>query len=158
MAKAVASILAFGLVAFAQSEEAKIKVNIEGFRYPPIARSARIQGVVTFEVSASGVKLVDGNRILAAAAQANLETWTLPPPQHGNYPVLYHFKLSGDRGRELGNEFHRFFLRLVHPSTWGPERICGSYDARTESRVRQGGDGIRVFVTTPGCLIPTTAD
>jgi hypothetical protein len=153
----LAFLMLCGLGAWAQQEDPKITVNVEDFRYPPIARSARIQGDVTFEVSASGVKLVDGNRILATAAQANLETWTLPPPQHGTYPVLYRFKLSGDRGREPGNEIHRFFLRLVHPSTWGPEGICASYDVRTETRVRRarGDDAIHVFVTAPGCLVPT---
>lgn len=92
--KAAACTFAFGLGAWAQQEAPKITVNVEGIRYPPIAAAARIQGDVTFEVSASGVKLMDGNPLLAPAAQTNLETWAPPPPQHGKYQVLYRFKLS----------------------------------------------------------------
>jgi hypothetical protein len=80
-------LLLCGLGAWAQ-EAPKIVVSIEGFRYPPIAAAARIQGDVTFEVSASGVKLMDGNPLLVSAAQTNLETWALPPPQHGKIPSL----------------------------------------------------------------------
>ncbi len=50
-------LLLCGVAAWAQQETPKIVVNVEGFRYPPIARSAHIQGDVIFQVAASDVVL-----------------------------------------------------------------------------------------------------
>jgi hypothetical protein len=132
---------------------AGIVVNVEGFRYPLIARSARIQGDVTFEVSATDVKLVDGNPILAAAAQTNLGTWILPPAG-GTYMVSYHFSLSGEPGIKpltvlIGNRFDRFFLRLFRALTERVVEVCdNASDTRVQQAVtREGGDyAIDVFV------------
>jgi hypothetical protein len=101
-------------------EEPKINVNLEGFRYPTIARSARIQGDVIFDVTASGVKLLIGSPILAAAAQRNLETWTLPPFEGGKYIVRYHYALLDETKQvtvPIGDGLDRFFLRLFHAPT-----------------------------------------
>ena len=105
-------MLLCGIGAWAQQEEPKTRINLEGFRYPPIARSARIQGDVIFDVTASGVKLLAGSPILAAAAQTNLETWTLPPLEGRKYIVRYHFALLDETKQvtvPIGDGFDRFF-------------------------------------------------
>jgi hypothetical protein len=94
MVKRIACLLAFGLSALAQSEEPKIAVNLDGFRYPPIARQARIQGNVVIRVRASGRELISSAYpFLTPAAEDNLKTWMLPPLATGNYLVTYHFSI-----------------------------------------------------------------
>lgn len=111
-----------------QQEEPKIVVNVEGFRYPPIARSARIEGDVIFEVSASGLRLVAGSSILSKAAEANLATWTLPPLEAGKYFVSYHFELLEDGVKHktvpIGSKFGRFFRHLVGAPTEKVVNTC----------------------------------
>jgi hypothetical protein len=134
-------LLLCGLGAWAQ-EAPKIVVNVEGFRYPQIARSARIQGDVIFEVSALGQRLVTGHSLLAKAAQVNLETWTLPPFEGGNYLVWYHFRLDEPGAKTetelIGSRFERLFLRLFHSPTRRVAEVCDDdYNFPTETHVRQ---------------------
>jgi hypothetical protein len=122
-------LLLCGLGGWAQQEAPKISVNVEGFRYPVIARSARIQGDVVFEVSASGTKLLTAaHLILTEAARKNLETWTLPPLEAGRYLVTYHFELLGDevarKTVRIGSKFERFFRRLVGAPTQRVVNTC----------------------------------
>lgn len=92
----LACILALGLCAFAQTEEPKIVVNLDGFRYPTIAVAARIKGDVFWELTASSRKLMTGKSpILTDAARKNLDGWTLPPRARGRYVVRYHFVITG---------------------------------------------------------------
>jgi hypothetical protein len=122
--------------AWAQQEEPKIKVNLEGFRYPPIARSGRIQGDVIFEVGTTTL-MTGGHPILVSAARANLETWASPPMDGSSYHVVYHFSLSG----------------LKHERTCGP-----SYKSRTQFNVRRGQREISISVTASSCLLRTNVD
>jgi hypothetical protein len=121
--KWIACIFAFGFAAFAQSEEPKIVVNLDGFRYPPIAIQARIQGTVVFRVSANGRELVSSaESLLTPAAEGNLKTWVLPPLTTGSYVVTYHFFLDENapprrKSLPIGNGFSRFFRRLVRAPT-----------------------------------------
>jgi hypothetical protein len=125
----VGCLLVLGLGAFAQSEEPKISVNLDGFKYPPIARQARIRGVVVFELTAAGRKLLSessgGLPILSNAAGENLTTWTLPPLATGRYLISYHFEFLMDgpcvsprwEAIPIGNKFERFLRRLVRAKT-----------------------------------------
>jgi hypothetical protein len=121
-------LLLCGFGAWAQQEAPKIVVNIEGFRYPPIARSARVQGGVIFEVSASGLRLVAGNSILSKAAEANLVTWTLPPLEAGKYLVSYYFEILGEEVTRktvpIGSKFGRLLRRLVGAPTEEVVNTC----------------------------------
>lgn len=155
-------LLLCGLGAWAQQEAPKIVVNVEGFRYPPIARSAIIQGDVLFEVSDSGPRLVSGHPILAPAAQKNLETWTLPRLERGRYLISYHFVLLRESKRvavPIGDMLDRLFLRVFHAPT---ERVytVEACDTETKTAMRQtisnAGDDfvIDVFATSkPACAI-----
>ena len=109
--KAVGCALVFGLGAFAQPDAPGVMVNLDGFRYPTFA--ALIQGDVLFETSLSGRRLVTGLPILAKLADANLETWTLPPLDAGRYLVWYHFSLIGEPRQlifPIRSKLDRFFL------------------------------------------------
>jgi hypothetical protein len=93
-------MLIVALGAFAQSQEPKISLNVEGFRYPRIAALAGIEGEFVFAVSGSERRLVSQQsnvaergkqRLLAEPAQKNLDTWTLPRLDRGRYEVRYRF-------------------------------------------------------------------
>ncbi len=132
MLKRISCLLAFGLGALAQGEEQKIVVNLEGLRYPPLARQARIQGNVVFRVSASGRELVSSAKpLLTPAAEDNFKTWMLPPLATGNYLVTYHFVLEVDvdvppkyQTVPIGNGFSRFFRHLIGAPTTKTKILC----------------------------------
>jgi hypothetical protein len=143
--KLLGCLLLCGLGAWAQQEAPKIVVNVGGFRYPPIARSARIQGDVIFQVGTTDVDLIIGNLLLASAAQVNLQTWDLPPFK-GDYLVRYHFNLTGPGTKRqvepIGDRVDRFFRRLFRAPIKRVIEVC---DDASHTRVRQtvtreGGD------------------
>jgi len=153
--------VAFG--AFAQSEEPRLVVNLDGLRYPPIARQARIRGDVAFEVSALGRKLMsESSLLLSRPAQENLATWTLPPLETGRYLISYHFDFVEEGGMRqvtvpIGNKFERIFRRLFRaPTTRIVSRCYDGRDADPPPRytaVQDGDVKIDVFVgSVAGCL------
>jgi hypothetical protein len=156
------SLLLCGCGAWAQPEAPKIVVNLAGFRYPPIAGTARIQGDVLFEVSASGQKLTsDTSRLLAEPAARNVATWTLPPLRTGKYLIAFHFKILDQVGvkREtvpIGNKFERFLRHLVGAKTKIVVNRCYKLnDPSPHFEVAASGQDVRidVFAETPsGCL------
>jgi hypothetical protein len=94
ISKAIAGLLLFACGAFAQGVEPQMVVNLDGFRYPPIAKQARVHGDVVFRVNQNGRTLVSsGNPLLTPAVADNLRTWTLPPRATGDYIVTFHFKI-----------------------------------------------------------------
>jgi hypothetical protein len=166
MVERIACLLVFGLGALAQSEEPKIAVNLDGFRYPPIARQARIQGNVVLRVRAGRREIFSSaNPLLTPVAEDNLKTWMLPPLATGNYLVTYHFSIlpAGTKPETvpIGNSFDRFFLRLVHAKTVKVVQRCynetGTEDAARSTTHEAGGDLlIDVFATTKlGCQATT---
>ena len=52
--------------------------NLDGFKYPALARSARIGGTVQFLVKSDGIQLLSGHNLLVPAARSNLEKWAVP--------------------------------------------------------------------------------
>ncbi len=55
--------------------EGLVQPNLEGFKYPELARSARVGGTVKFVVTSGGIQLLSGHPLLAPAAKSNLEKW-----------------------------------------------------------------------------------
>jgi hypothetical protein len=164
--KTFACVIGLGLGAFAQSEEPKVVVNLDGLRYPPIAREARIQGSVVFQVSAKGRELVSSaNPLLTPAAEDNLKTWILPPLAAGNYLITYHFVLDESAPPKqktvpIGSGFSRFFRRLVGAPTtkvvdtcYGPgdpNPIAPSYTIETGAETK-----INVIAGAPSVCLNT---
>lgn len=69
--------------------------------YPPLARAARVEGVVHLKVVTDGTKVVtaqadDGNRLLAAASEENVRTWQFS--KHGplSFTVTYRYRLDAN--------------------------------------------------------------
>jgi len=126
----LAIFLCWCLAAAAQQDSPQIKVNLENFRYPTLAASARIQGDVVFAVSANEQEQLTGHPLLVAVALANLKTWTLPPLPTGRYLVVYHFSLieTGTQYKDvpIGDKLDRFFLRLFRSPTSRMEGYCYS--------------------------------
>jgi len=95
-----------------------VQPNLDGFKYPVLARSARIQGTVEFVVKSDGIQLVSGHPMLAAAAKSNLEKWAVPYAPDTTLSVTYHFSVGAPEFKQvdepIGDRFDRFFLRLFH--------------------------------------------
>jgi len=135
-----------------------MRVNLDGYHYPPLAASAHIQGDVTFEVSAAGQGLVSGHPLLVRSAQDNLKTWSLPPLQSGKYLINYHFQVIGEgvtaeKMVPIGNKFERFFFHLVRAPTKKVIRVCSSdlmLTAPPRHTMVQEGDGIVIDVFVAG--------
>jgi TonB family protein len=91
-----------GAAAAAQTEPVLITVNLPN--YPPLARQARIEGVVrlTFILSANAtdptnIEVVSGHPMLKAAAVENIKTWRFDNPYAAErkYEVTFSYRLSG---------------------------------------------------------------
>ena len=158
LALSMCSILAVGACAFAQGDEPKIMVNLEGFRYPPIAAQARIQGNAIFEVTPSGRRLVSARSpiadILAKPADANLATWELPPLSSGKYIVTYHFEFSVAPPLErvtvpISSKFQRFFRRLVGARTKEVVDRCDYHPDLPPTFTVTKGDDTKIDVSVP---------
>jgi hypothetical protein len=166
----LAMFLCFYLVVSAQTENARIRVDVEKFRYPRLAEMARIRGDVIFEVSATGKKmLTSSHALLMQAAEPNLATWNLPPLDGGKYVVTYHFDESEQPATRpeivpIGNTFERFFLRLRRAPTKKVVERCyydpASNPATVYTLRKEGGDYIiDVFVMgRPACLNTQTSE
>ena len=67
--------------------------------YPPIARAARIEGVVHISVTTDGDRVVatrveDGPRLLAEGAEKNAKTWEFAKHSGTTFTVTYRFRLT----------------------------------------------------------------
>lgn len=96
-----------------------LQPNLDGFKYPPLAISARRGGTVQFLVKSDGVQLLSGHPFLVPAARSNLEKWAVPYASDTPLSVTYIFRVTGDVTTKIvevdepvGNGFDRFFLRL----------------------------------------------
>ncbi len=151
MVKALASTLVLTLGAFAQSDDPKVEVNLDGLRYPPIAAQARIAGDVIFEASGADHQLIfAANPLLAPAAEGNLRKWRLLSAA-GKYVIIYSFELLDlrieERERPIGNKFGRFWLRLLRAPTTKVADVC------VENRSSQAGVERRVSADTRVILV-----
>ncbi|HXL23019.1 MAG TPA: energy transducer TonB [Candidatus Dormibacteraeota bacterium] len=66
--------------------------------YPRTAPSARIQGIVTLQVSTNGTRVssIDaetGPAMLVQAARENMKTWEFEPHSPTSFEVTFHYKL-----------------------------------------------------------------
>jgi hypothetical protein len=103
-----------------------------GVGYPALARAARIQGTVKFDVSVkegkASVALISGHPSLAPSAQQALEKWPFEAVADGQYRVNYVYQLVYPVYdyevvyRNRGNAFERFFLHIFHRPTMVEER------------------------------------
>jgi hypothetical protein len=75
--------------------------------YPPLARVARIDGIVHVTVTTDGHKVIavhsdNGNKMLAAAAESNVRTWEFATHQPTTFVVTYEYKLFVDATLPMG--------------------------------------------------------
>jgi TonB family protein len=91
----------FCIATAAQSEPALVAVNMP--KYPPLARQARIEGVVklTFTLSANSqeatnIEVVSGHPMLKGAAVDNVKTWKFENPYavERKYETTFRYRLS----------------------------------------------------------------
>jgi len=128
-----------------------VQPNLDGFKYPVLARSARIQGIVEFVVKSGAIHLVSGHPMLVAAAKSNLEKWAVPCASDTPLSVTYHFLVGGPEFRQvdepIGDRFDRFFLRLFHrPVTRQvKEQVCLP-NQRAVALKNETKDGVHVEI------------
>jgi len=97
-----------------------VRPNLEGLKYPVVARFNGIQGTVELVVKSDGIQLVSGHPLLVAAAKSNLEKWATPRASGTSLLVTYVFRLTDSAvenvevDEPIGNKFDRFFLRFFH--------------------------------------------
>ena len=118
----------------AVTAEELVQPNLDGFKYPALARSARVGGTVKFVVTSGGIQLLSGHPLLAPAAKSNLEKWAVPYASETPLSIDYVFtdevttKIV-EVDEPVGNGFDRFFLRLLRrPVT----RRIRRWDCRTK--------------------------
>jgi hypothetical protein len=145
-----------------------VQPNLDGFKYPALARAARIQGKVQFMVKSDGPQLVSGHPMLATAAKGNLEKWAVPHASDTPLSVTYIFRLKDfvshiiEVDRPIGDSFDRFFLRLFRrPITRRiKEWDCVSpkdSSVRFENAMKDGVQSIKIdIVATEMCLETNT--
>ena len=141
-----------------------VQPNLDGFKYPVIARSARIQGTVQFLVRSDGIQLVSGHPMLAAAAKSNLEKWAVPYPSDTPLSVTYHFLVVPEFkqvNEPIGDRFDRFFLRLFHrPVTRQvKEQVCLSNEraVAVKNDMKDGVQSIEIDVEAASSCLNTDA-
>ncbi len=110
----VSCLLAFCIAMAAQSEPSLIAVNMP--TYPPLARQARIAGVVRLTFVLSGndgeptnVEVVSGHPMLKDAAVENVKTWKFNSSYAcGKYQTTFRYRFSGAEGTHSVVTFHTF--------------------------------------------------
>jgi len=154
-------------VALVMSAQELVHANLDGFKYPPLARSARIQGTVEFAVKSDGIQLVSGHPMLAATAKSNLEKWAVPYASDTPLSVTYIFRLTDDVTTKIveveepvGNGFDRFFLRLFRRPVTSriKEQVCaGPKDspAAYKNVTKDGFPSIEIDIESGGSCLNT---
>jgi TonB family protein len=99
----ISFVMAVSIMMAAQTEPSLLSANIP--KYPPLARQARIEGVVrlTFSLPANGlqptnVEVVSGHPMLKGAAVENVKTWRFeqnPYAVERKYETTFKYRLSG---------------------------------------------------------------
>jgi hypothetical protein len=96
-----ALLVAFLAAATAQQPKAVLPMVAGGAvpLYPPLARAAKVQGVVHLKVVTDGAKVVtaqveDGNRLLASASEENVRTWLFSKHEPTSFTVTYRYRLD----------------------------------------------------------------
>ena len=86
-------------------------VDFEDMRYPPLARTARIQGVVVIRVTlddAGRVKNADalsGPALLVEDSLANVRKWRFQPNPEKSAVAVYHFEMPGAACKSVASFF-----------------------------------------------------
>jgi TonB family protein len=101
-------------------------ISFEDLAYPAVAQDAMIQGVVVVsaELDESGnvtdAKALSGQRMLVAAAAANVKRWKFVPNARKNVVIVYDFRIEG-----ICNKARPTLFRLRHPN-FAQITACGS--------------------------------
>ena len=102
----------------------ELTTQIQQFRYPPLARQARIQGTVHLAKTNGTVTLLAGHPILFPTALKATESFP-PIPGHDTITVTWHFEITGAPTNyserpvtiPITNKFARSLRRLFHRKT-----------------------------------------
>jgi hypothetical protein len=67
--------------------------------YPPLARAARVEGVIRLQVVTDGTKVVTaqaegGNRLLVVASEENVRTWQFTKHDPTSFTVTYKYRID----------------------------------------------------------------
>ena len=144
----------------------ELTTQIQQFRYPPLARSAAVQGIVTLSRSAIGVTLLRGHPLLSPAASKSTESFP-PIPGHDTITVTWHFDLVATPTQyipepitvPINNKFERALRRLLHRKTDKVvlPSVC-EQPPRLPNKLTITGPHIEIWIAaTHACLQTQTA-
>ena len=116
------------LVATAQDIRTGVKYDLTDLTYPPVAKLARVQGVVQLQLIpkevGQDIKLISGSAMLAHEASENLAKWRTNQP----ITVNYIFRLTEPEMVKVkvpkGDAFDRLWLRMFHLATYSEQLRC----------------------------------
>ena len=82
--------------------------------YPPLARAAKVEGVVRIKVTTDGqavqkVETLEGHALLAEATIKNVKSWRFATAAPTTFTATYTFKLANTNDRNLEH------LRMMYP-------------------------------------------
>ena len=123
----ISCLFVFRIAMAAQSEPALLAVNMP--TYPPLARQARIAGVVKLTFVLSGdageptnVEVISGHPMLKDAAIENVRTWKFKNSYaEGKYETTFDYRLVSSGPQKVTFEsFHRVEVATCLPVQWQP--------------------------------------
>jgi len=118
----------------AQESSSPMVTSIGVPAYPPIARTANVEGTVEVKVTTDGNRVVavhaeNGHKVLAAAAEENARTWQFMTHRPTTFKVTYRYKLVTD----LPEQSHpKVVLQLPHHVEVDILRWPGTHDESPE--------------------------
>jgi len=102
--------------------------------YPPLARTANVEGVVHLEISTDGhgvlsARAQDGPKLLAEAAEANARTWRFAIHEPATFTVTFRYSLTKNSASQLSGS--TIVLRLPTEVNVSTKRWPGTVDMPT---------------------------
>ena len=86
-------------------------IDFEEMKYPPIARAARIQGIVVIQVTlddggaVKDAEAISGAELLVRECLTNAKKWHFQPNSEKTAVIVYHFELPGGECKSVSGLF-----------------------------------------------------
>src|SRR5580704_1031312 len=116
------------LVGMSQDIPKGVKYDLTDLIYPRVARLARIQGVVTLQLTpgetGQEIKLINGSAYLVREPTNNLSKWRTDQPVTVNYIFRLRDPDISKTRVPKGDAFDRMILGMFHLATYTVEYHC----------------------------------
>lgn len=147
---------------FAQTPEERLNAKIADVRYPPLAKSVRVQGDVRLKLRSGVVSPISGHPLLVPTAVQNAKDVGLIQSESA-LEMTYHFLLNVEAIVQTpitvkkGNAFERRLLSLFRFKTEEVVLANECHENPTPSAVKISGAAVEVWVYGEVCSIDYTS-